>query len=73
MQASGGRFESDWLHQIKNKTMNITEIDNVSLLEDFETKVRCNHYCPVECHHETPFEQAQMRVEILRRMKEKGC
>ncbi len=46
----------------------IQELNNKELLEMFEEKVRCNHYCPCECHHDVPFNMYALRDELSRRL-----
>jgi hypothetical protein len=50
------------------KTMRIEYLEPDDLLEQFITRIKCNHYCPLQCTHETEFDEDELRNELRRRL-----
>lgn len=48
--------------------MSIKRLGGRELLEMFEERVRCDHYCPYDCRHQTKFGRYEIETEILRRI-----
>ncbi len=51
-----------------DKLLTVRELDNETLLEEFEKTVRFNHYDP-HCAHEAVHSEDDLRDEVARRLR----